>query len=253
MESVRIEGLKKRFGDFLAVDGVDLSVHEGEFFGLLGPNGAGKSTTIKILTSLLRPSAGKALICGYDVVEQALEVKRSIGLLPEDLNLYERLSGEEFIHFAGRMYGLSEDLVRDRTRELFELLELSEQRHKLVIDYSFGMKKKLGLAAALIHRPRVIFLDEPFNGIDVISMRSVRRVLQELTGRGITIFFSSHVMEVVEKLCDRIAIMSQGRISAVGKLEELKERAGPEIRDLEEVFLHFVGEKGPSRRLSWIT
>ena len=254
MESVRLTGLKKCFGDFWAVKGVDLTVNEGEFFGLLGPNGAGKSTTIKMLTGLLRPTAGKASVCGFDVVERPIEVKSRIGLLPEDLNLYERLSGEEFVHFAGRMYSLDEETVRTRTAELFELLELTEQKDKLIIDYSFGMKKKVGLAAALIHRPKVIFLDEPFNGIDVISMRSVRRVLRELTGRGITIFFSSHVMEVVEKLCNRIAIMHKGEIAAVGTIEQLREQMihHPEA-ELEDIFLHFVGERGEARRLSWIT
>ena len=254
MESVRLTGLKKCFGDFWAVKGVDLTVYEGEFFGLLGPNGAGKSTTIKMLTGLLRPTAGKASVCGFDVVEKPIEVKSRIGLLPEDLNLYERLSGEEFVHFAGRMYSLDEQTVRARTVELFELLELTEQKDKLIIDYSFGMKKKVGLAAALIHRPKVIFLDEPFNGIDVISMRSVRRVLRELTGRGITIFFSSHVMEVVEKLCNRIAIMHKGEIAAVGTIENLREQMShhPDA-ELEDIFLHFVGERGEARRLSWIT
>jgi len=255
MESVCLTGLKKQFGDFWAVDGVDLSVNEGEFFGLLGPNGAGKSTTIKMITGLLQPTAGTATVLGHDVLEDPVSVKRLIGLLPEDLNLYERLTGTEFIEFSGRMYGLNEGSVRSRTRELLELLELTEAADKLIIDYSFGMKKKVGFASALIHCPRVLFLDEPFNGIDVISMRGIRNVLKELTGRGITIFFSSHVMEVVEKLCSRLAIMHQGKIAAVGTIEQLRgEIVGNSSEaDLEDIFLHVVGENRPARRLSWLT
>lgn len=254
MESVVLEGLGRRFGDVWAVDGVDLTVHEGEFFGLLGPNGAGKSTTIKMVTGLLTPTTGRSLVLGKDVTVDPLAVKRSVGLLPEELALYDRLTGAEYVAFSGRMYGLDETTVQRRTGELLELLELGSAGEKVIMDYSYGMKKKVGLAAALVHAPRVLFLDEPFNGIDVVSMRGVRNVLQELTGRGMTVFFSSHVMEVVEKLCHRVAIMHKGKVAAVGTVDELK-RSMPsgDALDLEEVFVHVVGEGAPQRRLSWLT
>ncbi len=225
-ESIIAQGLTRDFGKVKAVNRINLQVREGEFFGFLGPNGAGKSTTIKMLCGLLRPTAGSIRIAGYDLQAHPLEVKRNIGVLPEEANLYERLSGEEFLFFAARMYGLSLDEARHRTADLLELMELSGEKNKLIVDYSMGMKKKTALAAALIHRPRVIFLDEPFNGIDTVSVRAIRKVLQHLTERGTTIFFSSHVMEVVERLCTRVAIINHGQIVGEGTLAELRAAPG---------------------------
>jgi ABC-2 type transport system ATP-binding protein len=251
--SVLAEGLTKRFGTLTAVDNLTLSVQAGEFFGCLGPNGAGKSTTIRMLCGLLRPDAGRIQVAGYDIAVRPLEVKRQIGVLPEETNLYERLTGEEFLHFAGRMYGLSLAEARRRAAELLDLMELDEAKDKLIVDYSMGMKKKTALASALIHSPKVLFLDEPLNGIDPISGRAIRNVLRHLTERGTTIFFSSHVMEVVERLCTRVVIIHRGRIVGEGTVAELraKAEAGGDS-SLEDIFLKLVDARIDEETLSWI-
>ncbi len=246
-------GLTKRFGDLVAVDALDLAVREGEFFGFLGPNGAGKSTTIKMLCGLLRPTAGAIEVAGYDLQREPLEVKRSIGVLPEEINVYERLTGAEFLLFAARMHGLPTDEARRRSEELIELMELGEAQHKLIVDYSMGMRKKIAFAAALLHRPRVLFLDEPFNGIDPISVRAIRNVLRHLTERGTTIFFTTHVMEVVERLCTRVAILHHGRLVGEGNLAELRAKAhtGGDAT-LEDIFLKLIDARVDEETLSWI-
>ena len=251
--SILAQRLTKRFGDLAAVDNIDLSVREGEFFGFLGPNGAGKSTTIKMLCGLLRPTAGAISIAGYDIARQPLEVKRNIGVLPEEINLYERLSGEEFLVFAAQMYGSPPQEARSRAADLLELLELTEVKDKLIVDYSMGMKKKTAFAAALIHRPRVMFLDEPFNGIDPISVRAIRNVLRQLTEHGTTIFFTTHVMEVVERLCTRVAIINRGHIVGEGSLAELraKAEAGGDS-SLEDIFLKLVEARVDEETLNWL-
>ncbi len=251
--SLKLSGLTKNYGNFTAVDGVDLEVHPHEFFGLLGPNGAGKSTMIKMITGLLSPTRGRVEIFGLDVSEDPVAAKRLLGLLPEDSSLLERLSGREYIQFVGRLHGLSEDQVLSRSEGLLDLLEL-EERDRLIVDYSMGMKKKVGLAAALIHAPKILFLDEPFNGMDVITGRVVRRLLARLVEKGLTIVFSSHVMEIVEKLCTRVAILQSGKIAALGTLEELQAHAGGN-RGLEEIFLHYTGhaESQETEELSWMS
>ncbi len=246
--AILAEGLTKTFDagrnsqqtSVVAVDHVDLSVGAGEFYGFLGPNGAGKSTTIKMLTGLLRPTSGKIVIAGHDLATDPLQVKARIGVLPEDLNLYERLTAAEFLVFAARMHGLSATEAGRRAEELLLLMELDETPGKLIIDFSMGMKKKVALAGAMIHAPRVLFLDEPFNGIDALSARSIRDVLHRMTEAGTTIFFSSHVMEVVEKLCTRLAIIAHGRLVGEGTLETLREQAGAPDASLDEVFYRLV-------------
>jgi ABC-2 type transport system ATP-binding protein len=251
--AIRAKGLVKTFGKQNAVDNISLDVAEGEFFGFLGPNGAGKSTTIKMLCGLLKPTAGTVSVCGYDMAEQPLEVKRLIGVLPEETSLYERLTAEELLLFAGQMYGLSRDEAAQRTHDLLNVMELTEAKNKLIVDYSMGMRKKTALAATLIHRPRVLFLDEPFNGIDPISVRAIRDVLKQLTDHGTTIFFSSHVMEVVERLCTRIAIIQKGKLVGMGTIDELRTQAGETGGDLEDVFLKLVEAKsGEAEALSWL-
>lgn len=251
--SIVAGGLVKRFGAVTAVDQVMLEVRAGEFFGFLGPNGAGKSTTIKMLCGLLRPTAGTIQVAGYDLARQPLEVKRQIGVLPEEANLYERLSAEEFLIFAARMYGLPLDDARVRTADLLELMELTEAKDKLIVDYSMGMKKKTALAAALIHRPRVLFLDEPFNGIDPISVRAIRTVLHQLTEHGTTIFFSSHVMEVAERLCTRVAIINHGRIAGEGTIPELRAKvAAGGDSTLEDIFMTLVDARAGDDTLNWL-
>jgi ABC-2 type transport system ATP-binding protein len=240
--------LVRRFGAFAAVDHINLRVERGRFFGFLGPNGAGKSTTIKMLTGLLAPTSGELRVMGRDVEAESMEVKRRIGVVPEDLNLFERLTGAEMLTFTGRMYGLARGEISERTGELLALMELDSEPRKLVVEYSHGMKKKLSLACALIHRPEILFLDEPFEGVDAIASRTLKNLLSRLTARGLTVFLTSHVLEIVERLCTDIAIISQGRLVAAGSLDELRRgievegeaaRRGP--LSLEDYFIRVVG------------
>jgi ABC-2 type transport system ATP-binding protein len=245
-------GLTRTFGRFTAVDHLDLSVAAGTFFGFLGPNGAGKSTTIKMLTGLIRISAGTARILDHDIDTEPTAVKAQIGVVPEDLALFDRLTGSEYLRFVGRMYGLQKNTIRTRSAELLELMTLQDQSKKLIVDYSHGMKKKLALAAALIHDPRVLFLDEPFEGIDAIASRMIKDLLESLTVRGVTVFLTSHILEIVEKLCSEVAVIHQGRLVAHGKTEEL--RKGERVASLEEVFLDLVdAEDTPVKVLSWLS
>jgi ABC-2 type transport system ATP-binding protein len=253
VDALVVEGLTKVFRRQTAVDGISFRVARGRFFGFLGPNGAGKSTTIKMLTGLLRPTSGDAVIEGVRLSRDPLGVKRVIGVLPEELPLYERLSGEEYLHFAGRMHGLRRSETRRRTEELLAFLSLLEDRGKLVVDYSQGMKKKLALAATLIHNPRVLFLDEPLDGIDPVSGRVVTDLLRRLTAKGVTLFFTSHVLDVVERLCDEVAVIDRGRIVAQGSLEQIREqRAVGQDASLEDVFLKLVAANVVREDLSWI-
>jgi ABC-2 type transport system ATP-binding protein len=251
--SIVATDLTKRFGALTAVDHVSLWVREGEFFGFLGPNGAGKTTTIRMLCGLLRPTAGQIRIAGYDLDREPLEVKRRIGVLPEEVSLYERLSAREFLVFAARMHGLPLEEAERRTADLLDLLELAEAKDKLIVDYSMGMRKKTAFAAALIHRPSVLFLDEPFGAVDPISVRAMRNVLRQLAEHGTTIFFTTHVMEVVERLCSRVAIINRGRIVGEGDLAELrtKAEAGGDS-SLEDVFLKLVEAHPGEETLSWL-
>lgn len=255
--------LTKQFGEFLAVDHINLRVERGSFFGFLGPNGAGKSTTIKMLTGLLAPSSGKLKVLDLDIAEQPMEMKRKIGVVPEDLNLFERLTGAEMLSFTGRMYGVPSEEIAQRSKELLELMELKDEPKKLIIEYSHGMKKKLSLACALIHRPEMLFLDEPFEGVDAIASRTLKDLLSRLTARGLTVFLTSHVLEIVERLCSDIAIIAQGKLLASGSLDEL--RKGIRLEDderqqgpisLEEYFIHVVGgtrSSGEEEVLQWLT
>jgi ABC-2 type transport system ATP-binding protein len=249
--AIRVRGLTKVFRKKTAVDGLTFSVARGRFFGFLGPNGAGKSTTIKMLTGLLRPTAGEVEIEGRPLDTDLLGIKSVIGVLPEELPLYERLTGEEYLHFAGRMYGLGREQTRARTDELLQFLSLEEERGKLIVDFSQGMRKKIALAAALIHSPRVLFLDEPLNGIDPVAGRVVTDLLRRLASKGVTLFFTSHVLDVVEKLCDEVAIIDRGRIVAQGTLDEIRAGAGRDA-SLEDVFLKLVSADLRREDLSWI-
>ncbi len=249
--------LTKQFDKKLAVNGLNMQVDEGEYFGFLGPNGAGKSTTIKMLVGLLRPTSGTARIRGIDIWQDSLEAKKQVGVLPEWLNVYERLKGREFIRFAGTMYGLDETTVNQRTEELLDLMDLTDDADKMIVDYSKGMRKKTALAAAIIHTPRVLFLDEPFEGIDAITGRVIRNVLRQLTGQGTTIFFSSHILEVVERLCTQLAVINEGQLVAQGTIEEIRQRAeAGENATLEDLFLKAVGASQKDgegeRKLSWL-
>jgi ABC-2 type transport system ATP-binding protein len=251
--AIVVEGLTKTFRRQTAVDRVCFRVARGRFFGFLGPNGAGKSTTIRMLTGLLRPTAGDAVVEGVRLSEDLLGLKRKIGVLTEDLPLYERLTGEEHLLFAARMHGLPRPEARRRTHELLEFLSLADERGKLVVDYSQGMRKKLALACALVHGPSVLFLDEPFNGIDPVSGRVVSDLLRWLTARGVTLFFTSHVLDVVERLCDEVAVIDRGRIVAQGSLDAIRAQRemGGDL-SLEDVFLKLVQADVRREDLTWI-
>jgi ABC-2 type transport system ATP-binding protein len=218
------------------VAGVDLAVPTGSFFGLVGPNGAGKSTTLKMTTGLLRPDAGTAVVDGIDVWASPIEAKRRIGVLPEDLKLFDRLSGAELLEFNGLLRSMDRAVIAARSADLLDVLGLRDAAGQLVVDYSQGMRKKIALACALLHAPRVLFLDEPFESVDPVSARTIREVLEHYTGSGATVVFSSHVMETVERLCDRVAVMHQGRLVASGPLDEV--RGG---QSLEDAFIGLVG------------
>ena len=248
-----VEGLTKVFRGQTAVDHLSFRVARGRFFGFLGPNGAGKSTTIKMLTGLLRPTAGDAVVEGVRLSQDLLGVKRVIGILPEELPLYERLTGEEYLQFAGRMYGLPRAETGRRAAELLEFLSLADDRGKLVADFSQGMKKKLALAAALIHNPRVLFLDEPLNGIDPVSGRVVTDLLRRMTAKGVTLFFTTHVLDVVERLCDEVAVIDRGRIVAQGTLDDIRtQREVGQDASLEDVFLKLISADVRREDLTWI-
>ena len=243
-------GLVRRFGDKTAVDGVDLAIMPGEFYGLLGPNGAGKTTTIKMIVGLLRPDEGRAGIGDVDTWENPTEAKRRIGVLPEEFNLYERLTGAELIEFTAAIHGVSRADAASRRDELLYLLDLEDDARKVIGDYSRGMRKKVALAAAVIHAPPVLFLDEPFEGVDAISARLIRRLLQRYTERGATVVFSSHVMELVEKLCTRIGIMTHGRLDIEHTPQELLSAYG--VNTIEDAFLAAVGANDPTEGLEWL-
>ncbi|MET9767404.1 ABC transporter ATP-binding protein [Streptomyces sp. NPDC006415] len=238
--AVRVQGLWKRFGEQVAVAGIDLELPAGKFIGLVGPNGAGKTTTLSMVTGLLRPDMGKIEVAGHDVWTDPVEVKSRIGVLPEGLRLFERLSGRELLAYNGRLRGLPGDEVDKRATQLLDVLDLAGAQHKLVVDYSTGMRKKIGLAAALLHNPEVLFLDEPFEGVDPVSAQTIRGVLERYTRSGATVVFSSHVMELVESLCDWVAVMAAGRIKAQGTLAEVRGDAP----SLQNAFLELVGAGG---------
>ncbi|MEU1076872.1 MULTISPECIES: ABC transporter ATP-binding protein [unclassified Streptomyces] len=238
--AVRVSDLWKRFGDQIAVAGIDLELPTGKFIGLVGPNGAGKTTTLSMVTGLLRPDRGTVEIGGHDVWRDPVAVKSRIGVLPEGLRLFERLTGRELLGYTGRLRGLPGAEVDKRATQLLDVLDLAGSQHKLVVDYSTGMRKKIGLAAALLHNPEVLFLDEPFEGVDPVSAATIRRVLERYTASGATVVFSSHVMELVESLCDWVAVMAAGRIRAQGTLAEVRGSAS----SLQSAFLELVGAHG---------
>lgn len=261
--AIQTHGLTRRFGALTAVEAVTLSVAPGQFFGFLGPNGAGKSTTIKMLTGLLEPTAGSIEILGQPFLSGSLELKRQMGVVPEGMALLGRLTAPEYLHFVGRMYGLDAATTSQRTEELLEFMQLANERKKLVTDFSHGMQKKLALAAAVIHGPKVLFLDEPFEGVDAIAAGMLKTMLSGMIHRGATIFLTTHVLEIVERLCSHVAIIHQGRLVANGSIEELRAGVasslpgaeGSQRLTLEQIFLSIVGAGGgqePAQELSWL-
>ncbi len=266
--SIVTRGLCRKFGEFTAVDDMNLAVSPGQFFGFLGPNGAGKSTTIKMLTGLLAPTSGEVQILGMDLVKNGPEVKRHIGVVPEGMGLFVRLTGSEYLNFVGRMYGLDRLTTARRAAELLEFMQLVDEPKKLIADYSHGMQKKLAMAAAVIHSPKILFLDEPFEGVDAIASGTLKAMLQRMISNGATIFLTSHVLEIVERLCSHVAIINHGKLVAQGSMEELRAgvRAQATIGEggesaidagqkltLEEMFLRIVGgSRSTDRELQWL-
>jgi len=246
--AVEVYDLRKTYGDRPAVDGLTLSVHRGCFFGFLGPNGAGKTTTIKMLMGLIPPTSGSIRLLGFPMPEQAVEIKRRIGLVPDESLLFDHLTGMEFLEFIGRMYGLARPVARERSAELLALFELDTHRRKLIAEYSKGMRKRLAMAAALIHRPQLFLMDEPFEGVDAVGARLMKDILIDQVRQGATIFLTSHVLEVVERLCDRVAIIHEGKLIAEVAMNDL--RAGAET--LEDMFVRSIGGARAVEALDWL-
>jgi ABC-2 type transport system ATP-binding protein len=247
--ALELDNLTKRFGEKVAVDGVTLRLEAGSLVGLLGRNGAGKSTTLKMVTGLMRPTAGSIRVLGLDLDHSLLEVKRQIGVMPEDMALLEYLTGPQYLRFVGRMYGLEDAVLEQRQAELFTKLDLRPEGKTLLCDYSYGMKKKVALCAALIHAPRMVFLDEPFEGIDPVTSRTIKGILQSLQARGVTVILTSHILEIVERLCPLIAILDEGRLKGFGTLDEL--RGTTNGQSLEALFVDLVGG-AQDGALSWL-
>jgi ABC-2 type transport system ATP-binding protein len=246
--AIAVRDLRKVYGAKAAVDGLTLTVPRGSFFGFLGPNGAGKTTTIRMLMGLARPESGQIEVLGFRMPEQDVEIKSRIGLVPDESLLFDHLTGGEYLEFVGRMYRLDRALARERGRELLGLFELDADPRKLIGEYSKGMRKRVAMAAALIHRPELFLMDEPFEGVDAVGARLMKDLLLEQVRRGATIFLTSHVLEVVERLCDRVAIINEGRIVVEGRMAEL--RAGSET--LEDIFVRVVGAEDVAERLEWL-
>lgn len=236
---VEVDRLTKKFGPALAVDSISFEVLAGEIFGFLGPNGAGKTTTIKMLTGLVQPTSGTARICGVDVVRRPIDAKRIIGYVPDEPNLYGKLTAYEFLQFIGDVYQVNGARRGKRIEELLGLFELSDAGAGLIESYSHGMKQKVALCAALLHEPRVYFLDEPTVGLDPKSARILKDIVRKVTRSGNAVFMSTHIMEIAQGLCDRVAIIDHGRIAAIGTPADLSAIQGSAT--LEETFLHLTG------------
>ncbi len=240
-------GLAKRFGDKIAVDGISLDVPAGSFYGVVGPNGAGKTTTLSMATGLLRPDFGTALVHGVDVWQHPLEAKKLMGILPDGVRLFDRLSGEQLVTYAGLLRGMDREMVASRVAELLAALDLANDAGTLVVDYSAGMTKKIALASALIHAPRLLVLDEPFESVDPISAANIRDILDRYVSSGGTVIVSSHVMDLVQRMCDHVAVVAGGRVLAAGTVEEV--RAGA---SLEDRFVQLVGGRNHTEGLEWL-
>lgn len=246
--AIEIRDLRKVYGDKAAVDGLTLTVPQGCFFGFLGPNGAGKTTTIKMLMGLAPPTSGSITLLGLPMPQNALAIKKQIGLVPDESLLFDHLTGGEFIEFAGRMYGLDRKLAQARAVELLDLFELGNMPRKLIAEYSKGMRKRVAMAAALIHRPKLFLMDEPFEGVDAVGARLMKDILLEQVRHGATIFLTSHVLEVVERLCERVGIIHEGRLIAEGPMEEMRGTA----ETLEDAFVRALGVERETETLDWL-
>ncbi|SDC40804.1 ABC-2 type transport system ATP-binding protein [Sanguibacter gelidistatuariae] len=245
--AVSIRGLYKHFGEKIAVAGISLDVPAGSFYGIVGPNGAGKTTMLSMATGLLRPDGGTVAINGLDLWTNLFEVKRTLGILPDGMATFDRLTGTQFVTYAGLLRGMDRATVTARTADLLAALDLRESADKLIVDYSAGMTKKVTLAAALIHAPRVLVLDEPFESVDPVSAAHIREILTEYVRTGGTVIVSSHVMDLVQRMCDHVAVVAGGQILAAGTVDDV--RAG---RSLEDRFVELVGRSHTAEGLAWL-
>ena len=245
--ALSIRSLGKRFGDKVAVNGISLDVPAGSFFGLVGPNGAGKTTTLSMATGLLRPDAGQAWLAGIDVWAEPLKAKAAMGVLADGVRLFDRLSGRQLVTYSGLLRGMDRATVAERTEDLLRVLDLEDAGAKLVVDYSAGMTKKIALATALIHSPRVLVLDEPFEAVDPVSAANIREILADYVAHGGTVIVSSHVMDLVQRMCSHVAVIAEGNLLAAGTVDAVR---GPV--SLEERFVQLVGGRGNSEGLSWL-
>ncbi len=250
--AIEIEDLHKIYNGFHAVDGLSITVPQGCFFGFLGPNGAGKTTTIRMLTGLVQPNSGIICVLGMKMPQQSLEIRKQIGVVPDDSQLFDYLTGSEYLEFVARLYGLRRGLAVERARELLDLFQLSENERKLISEYSKGMRKRLAMSAALIHRPRLFLMDEPFEGVDAVGARLMKDILLEQVHGGATVFLTSHVLEVVERLCDRMAIIDRGKIVVQGTMPELQRQASSGASTLEDIFVSAVGGAPNTGKLEWL-
>ncbi len=245
--ALSLRGLWKRFGEKVAVAGIDLDVPAGSFYGLVGPNGAGKTTTLSMATGLLRPDAGLAFVHGIDLWADPVAGKKRLGVLPDGVRLFDRLTGTQLITYAGLLRGMDRDVVAERTRDLLAALDLVQDAGTFVVDYSAGMTKKIALATALIHSPQVLVLDEPFEAVDPVSAANIREILQAYVRTGGTVIVSSHVMDLVQRMCDHVAVIATGHVLAAGTVDEV--RAG---QSLEDRFVDLVGGRSTSEGLAWL-
>nr|WP_245762376.1 ABC transporter ATP-binding protein [Mycetocola miduiensis] len=244
---LRITGLSRRFGDTIAVNGIDLDVHEGSFYGIVGPNGAGKTTTLSMVTGLLRPDTGSITVHGVDVWKEPGVAKRSIGVLPDRLRLFDRLTGAQLLYYSGVLRGLDGATVRARTKDLARAFGLEDALNRLVTDYSAGMTKKVALAAAMIHSPRLLVLDEPFESVDPVSAANVIEILQRYVAHGGTVVLSSHGMDLIQRVCDHVAIIVHGKVLAAGAVEEVRGSG-----TLEERFVELAGGRKAAEGMEWL-
>jgi len=250
--AILIDNLVKTYSGIRAVDNLSVTVPQGCFFGFLGPNGAGKTTTIKVLMGLAQPDSGTMRVLGFSLPESSLDIRKEIGLVPDDTLLFDYLTGAEYLEFVARLYGLTRSLARERGRELLDLFQLDSNSRKLIGEYSKGMRKRVAMAAALIHRPRLYLMDEPFEGVDAVGARLMKDILLEQVHRGATVFLTSHVLEVVERLCDQVAIINRGKVIAQGTMAELRQKETGEAGTLEEIFVNLVGAERYSEKLDWL-
>jgi len=243
MDGIMLESVRKSFGSNVAVKDLTLSVLPGQVHGLLGPNGSGKSTTMKMIMSIVKPDQGKISLCGVDVLQQPIEAKRLVGYVPESPYLYDYLTASEYLDFVGTAYGIDLKTRREKVDELLKALQMSEQVNEVMSGFSQGMKQKIAITAALLHRPRALIMDEALNGLDPRSAKIVKDILQRLAGEGVSILFSTHVLEIAQAMCNTITIMNEGSIIAEGTVQELMSKAGTPGSTLEDTFLKLTGSE----------